>query len=129
MAGICILMPSVGCGTNLEDLLYNSLAGLGRSAMDQWLTDVANNRADQDDGDDTPDDMPPDETPPDTPDGATLFADNCAGCHGADGASGFAPNIRGKTTEELLEGLALPVHSSISLTDDEVAAISEFLNE
>jgi len=40
----------------------------------------------------------PVETPTSGPaDGATLYADNCSGCHGADGSGGQGPDIRDKT--------------------------------
>lgn len=42
----------------------------------------------------------PVETPSSTPtaaaDGAALFADNCAGCHGADGSGSSGPDVRGE---------------------------------
>lgn len=60
-------------------------------------------------------------------DGAALFATNCAACHGEDGASGFAPDVTGMSADEIAAGLELGVHASISLTDEEIAAIAEFL--
>ncbi|MFH0980837.1 MAG: cytochrome c [Planctomycetota bacterium] len=60
-------------------------------------------------------------------DGAALFAQDCAACHGADGASGFAPNISGFTAGDLSAGLQSATHSSMSLTDEEVAAVAAFL--
>lgn len=139
---------------------------MGRTTVDGWLTEVANNIADaqepvvdgegvdQDtdssdgsatDGDDmnsgdgnSSDDSDEGADPnggdggtdtPASPDGATVFANNCAACHGGDGASGFAPNIRGKTVDELLEGLTRAVHSAVVVTDEDVAAVAVFLGE
>ncbi|UCG16056.1 MAG: cytochrome c [Phycisphaerales bacterium] len=64
------------------------------------------------------------EAPDDGADGAALYAANCA-CHGPDGAG--PPDIRGLSAADLAAGLASPTHGTIELTDDEVAAIAEFL--
>ena len=47
-----------GCGTNFDEILYQSLAATGRTAFDIFLTDLANAIADRaedesDDGDDS----------------------------------------------------------------------------
>jgi mono/diheme cytochrome c family protein len=58
-----------------------------------------------------------------------LFADNCAGCHGADGTGGavFPGDITGTSAEALGTALGGAIHAAISLTDEEVAAIADFL--
>lgn len=61
-------------------------------------------------------------------DGSTLYSTNCSACHGADGASGFAPEITGTTEAELTTGLESATHGSISLTVEEIAAIADFLS-
>ena len=44
-----------GCGTNLNELLYQTASSVGRTAFDLWLTDQANQLTDSDDnGDDDP---------------------------------------------------------------------------
>jgi mono/diheme cytochrome c family protein len=230
LTAAALFLGLAGCGTNLEEILFQSTTALGRTAFDVFLTEVANDLADALDRDD----MPPDDgdgdadngdnggdgdgdggdggdggtngtdgvgageaiyadngcaachcadatggcaldapslvsVDPDilagslngdTPhpggtvdlsdqeladlaaylaslgdsgdgngglDGAALTADNCAACHGADGATGFAPDISGQSAAELAAGLESPTHGSISLSDDEVAAIAEFL--
>ncbi|MFQ5592283.1 MAG: c-type cytochrome, partial [Phycisphaerae bacterium] len=146
LPGPCLLMLCmiVGCGTNLDNVLYQTLAATGRTYLDLLLTDAANNLADaredqeasdaeDDTGDDAEDDGEDDGTDEHTGgdgtavDGAALFSVNCAACHGDDGASGFAPDITGKSAAELAAGLALPNHNAISLTDEEVSAIAQFL--
>jgi mono/diheme cytochrome c family protein len=60
-------------------------------------------------------------------DGAAVFAANCAACHGADGVSGFAPDIAGFSAADLTAGLSSGTHASIALTDEEIAAVAAFL--
>ena len=60
-------------------------------------------------------------------DGAALYADNCSACHGADGASGFAPDVTGLSEADMNGGLESGSHSAISLNTEEVAAITAFL--
>ena len=135
-AALTLLLGLTGCGTNIEELLYQSVTALGRTAFDVALTEVANDLADAL----ARDDAPPDDGDGDggngddgddggngPPDGAALYANNCAACHGADGASGFAPDISGQSAAELAVGLESPSHGAISLTEDEVAAIAQFL--
>ena len=62
------------------------------------------------------------------PDGAALYADNCAACHGDDGASGFAPDITGQSADELTAGLGSASHDGVAeLTAEEIDAIAAFL--
>ncbi|HRX84436.1 MAG TPA: rhodanese-like domain-containing protein [Phycisphaerae bacterium] len=60
-------------------------------------------------------------------DGAALFSTNCSACHGADGGSGFAPNVQGYTAAEVTTGLGSATHASITLTTEEIDAIALFL--
>ena len=57
-----------------------------------------------------------------------LFATNCAACHGEDGATGFAPDISGAEEADVIAGLELGAHASITLSEEEVAAIAAFLS-
>jgi hypothetical protein len=129
-----------GCGTNLEEILFQNATALGRTAFDIFLTDVANDLADAlecdgapdddgddgDDGDDVDDGDGDDVDDGDGPaDGAALFSNNCAMCHGADGTG--PPDVTGLSAADLSAGLESAVHGSVSLTEDEVVAIAEFL--
>lgn len=144
---LVLLMLVGGCGTNLDEVIYNAIRATAQTQFDLFLTDVANDVADAlerdtvvadedddadetDDGEGTADDGEDvDDTGDDVggADGAALFAANCSACHGEDGASGFAPDISGKSTDELSVGLELATHGAISLSDEEVAAIAAFL--
>jgi len=87
--------------------------------------------------DTTPASTPAATTPASTPtqaadDPATLFADNCAGCHGADGGGGSGPDLRG---EDNVDGIAEQVREggggmpafSGELTDAQIQAIAEYV--
>ena len=76
-------------------------------------------------------------TPASTPtqaadDPAALFADNCAGCHGADGSGGNGPDLRG---EDNVDGIAEQVREggggmpafSGELTDAQIQALAEYV--
>ncbi|MBN2562665.1 MAG: cytochrome c [Phycisphaerae bacterium] len=62
-----------------------------------------------------------------TPDGATLFANNCALCHGADGSG--PPDVTDSTAAEIQAKIdAGGLHAgAASLTTAEVVAIAAFL--
>ena len=140
-----VLAGLVGCGTNIDALLAQTGSAMATTTADILLTDFANQVADAfdqnaprpvddgedaDDGGDGDDDADGDDggdADADGADGATLYADNCASCHGADGASGFAPDITGMTADELSLGLESGAHGAISLTGEQVVAIAEFL--
>jgi hypothetical protein len=142
---ILLLIVAGGCGSGINDVLLQAFAATGQTIVDLALTEAVNCIAeacegtddvdgDQDgdngngedggnggDGDNGGDDGGGEL------DGAQLMADNCAACHGAEGASGFAPDITGMSGEELSAGVADPSHVPIDLTDAEFAAIAEFL--
>lgn len=132
-------MLAAGCGTNLEEALFQTVSAAGRTFLDLALTDLANDVADSFEreesapadqtGDDAGNDdggMDEDDATDGSADGAALFAANCSACHGDDGASGFAPDISGFAADALTTGLALPTHDAITMTEDEVAAIAAF---
>ena len=60
-------------------------------------------------------------------DGAALYADDCSACHGADGASGFAPDATGLSETDVAAGLGSGSHAAISLSEEEISAITMFL--
>jgi cytochrome c551 len=85
----------------------------------------------------TPASTPAATTPASTPtqaadDPATLFTENCAGCHGADGSGGNGPDLRG---EDDVDGIAAQVRDggggmpafSGSLTDAQIQALAEYV--
>lgn len=140
-----------GCGSNFDEILYQAFAATGRTAFDLFLTDLANDLADRADDDAALDDTDGDDGTGDGGDtddggdsdggdatdgdgtdggldGAALFAANCSACHGSDGASGFAPDVTGKSADEVIAAMSLTTHGSISLTDDELTAIAVFLS-
>jgi mono/diheme cytochrome c family protein len=59
--------------------------------------------------------------------GETFFGANCASCHGADGSSGFAPDIPGFSADDIAAGLESGVHASITATDADIADMAAYL--
>lgn len=116
--GLALALGVSGCGTNLDELLLQAAASVGRVVVDQAITEVGNELADAiaDDGVDSTDGDVDDGTDgsgggddgtggdgdngdggPDLPAegdasrGATTYADNgCANCHCADASGGCA---------------------------------------
>lgn len=146
MSGALLFLP--GCGSNIEEALFQAASATGRTSFDLFLTDFANALAGQLDevihgamtgGDANNGDTGNGDTGGGTTDGGggttdgggldggALFAANCAACHGADGASGFAPDITGSTADDLTAAMTLATHSSITLSDAELAAIATWL--
>ncbi len=135
-----LLIVATGCGTNLEEALFQTASAAGQTYLDLRLVDLANGvaaffeqgntppPADQSGGNAGNDNGAADggNATDGAPDGAALFAANCSACHGDDGASGFAPDISGFAADALTAGLALDTHTAISLTEDEIAAIAAF---
>ncbi len=64
-----------------------------------------------------------------TPDGAALYADNCASCHGMDGEGGIAPPVIGESAQEINNAImTVPLMMSLDfLSPEEIDAIAEFL--
>jgi mono/diheme cytochrome c family protein len=139
---ILLLIAAGGCGSGVNDALLQAFAATGQTIVDLALTEAINSIAeagaetngvdgdqDGDNGDNGGDDGNGGNggNGGDGLDGGQLLADNCAACHGADGASGFAPNIAGMSAEELSAGVADPAHAPVDLTEAEFAAIAEFL--
>ncbi|UCF33413.1 MAG: cytochrome c [Phycisphaerales bacterium] len=145
---ILLLIVAGGCGSGVNDVLLQAFAATGQTIVDLALTEAANSIAEAcEETDDVNGDQDSDNgngvdggngdngdngdnggNGGGELDGAQLMADNCAACHGADGASGFAPDITGMSGEELSAGVAGPSHVPIDLTDAEYAAIAEFLD-
>jgi mono/diheme cytochrome c family protein len=72
----------------------------------------------------------------DATNGATVYADNCAECHAADGSGGIGPSLQGEASEEgggevvevVLYGEdSMPAFPD--LTDQEVADLLAFLQD
>ncbi len=119
-AAVALMLGAVGCGSDLNQVLFETVAAAGRTFVDQVLTDVANTLADrEDDADGTPSDGDQDGDDVDGGDGdgdgdgngdgeppdggfdehigdpvageALYTANTCAVCHCADGAGGCLP--------------------------------------
>lgn len=149
IASLVLLIAIAGCGTNLAEVLSQSASAAGRTLVDLFITDLVNavadaadedgalddGDADGDDGDDGGDgsgdgddgDGTGDGGDGGAVDGAALFADDCAACHGADGASGFAPDITGQTADDVAAGLTSGTHGAITMTDEQITALAAFL--
>jgi len=146
--GFAVLLPSLaGCGTNADELLLQALNASGRTAVDQWLTSVANalagtpNTNDDepaDGGDSSPgdgDSEPDGGTAGDPVAGSGIFAaNNCGGCHCADATGGCAlgaPAIIGATIDRLMatfaETSAHPVKPVLS--EQGLADLAAFLDD
>lgn len=123
LLGLGLLVGVAGCGTNLDELLLQAAASVGRVVVDQAITEVANEVADAiaDDGVDSTNGDVDDGTDgsgdgddgtggdgdnggggPDLPAegdasrGATIYADSgCASCHCADASGGCALSAPG----------------------------------
>ncbi len=139
-------LVSIGCGTNFEEILLQAASALGRTALDLSITELANDLAngstnepdDQDSDIDDADDMatdepdlgdsPGDDGSSDVARGETLVTDNCSACHGADGASGFAPSIQGASADEIASKIGgADGHLVVSLSDQDAEDMAAFL--
>ncbi|MGB2984628.1 MAG: hypothetical protein WBE26_01985 [Phycisphaerae bacterium] len=146
-----LLVGLAGCGTNLNELLYQSASALGRTYLDLLLTDAANNVADALDEDGAPpsdegeDDGDTDDGNGDDEDGGGVSFDDltgdpaageplyasCAGCHCADASGGCLPGATGlvgasaESLDEFLRGGAS--HPSSDLTDQEIVDLEAYL--
>ena len=140
LAAIGLFVGVAGCGVNVSELLFSAADATGNTLVDILLTEFANqvvggdqqaddnantNENDNENGNDNTNDNANDNSGDDP--GATLFASNCAGCHGADGTGSVGPNITGYSAADIEAGLSSAIHGSISLTADEMAQIATFL--
>jgi mono/diheme cytochrome c family protein len=146
--GLLFAVGVAGCGVNASQLLFSAADATGNTLLDIWLTEFANdvvgagqeeanentneNANENENGNanentNTNENTNGNDNGGESP-GATLFADHCASCHGADGTGGFGPDITGDSAAEISSALSsISVHSSISLTEAEIADIATFL--
>jgi len=150
LAAIALALGLAGCGTNLDEILFQSGTALGRTYLDLLLTDVANTLADRCDQDDEPidgdqngdaaDDGNGDDggvtdggfedLVGDPAAGEPLYA-SCAACHCADAVGGCLPGTPGvvgvsaETLDEFLRGDA--PHPPSDLTDQEIVDLEAYL--
>lgn len=150
--GIASLLGLAGCGTNLEEILFQSGAAIGRTYVDLLLTDMANTLADQldqedeavdedqngdddddggdDDGDGGSTDGNFDDLTGDPAAGEPLYA-SCAACHCADATGDCLPGagaligVSAETLDEFLRGDA--GHPPSDLTDQEIVDLEAYL--
>ena len=139
-----LLVGLAGCGSGVNDILFQALSATGQTIVDMAITDAVNAIIDARDEEEEPagdDDAADDDADADDggdgdvdagggdgePDGAALYATSCAACHAADGSGGAGPGVIAYSAADLTDGLGSAVHGSITLTEDEVAAIAEFL--
>lgn len=144
-----VVIAVAGCDSLGDAALQTGEAGV-RTLVDILLTEWTNQLADAlvdgpdggsedvgdsdiDDGDDMggDDDMMTDDDM--MIDGAVirgemLVSDNCAACHGADGASGFAPDIQGLSQDRISESIAGEAgHVMVDLSEQEIGELAAFL--
>jgi len=128
-----LLLGLVGCGSGVNEALYQTASAAGRTALDIFLTELANALADTfdqtatppaDDGDDGTEDgdgngngdvddgdgedVSPGELIPDPANGEAVYAVGCASCHCADGSGGCAmsaPGLVGASFDTLSDDL------------------------
>ena len=149
--GFALLVAVPGCGTNLNELLFQASTAASRTVLDLWLTDLANQLADSfdddggsadadsgghdghDDEHDTGGGTGPGDLTGDRVAGSAVFSANgCASCHCADAAGGCAlsaPSILGAGVDRLSEFLTgATVHPlTVDLTDQELVDLEAFL--
>ena len=129
-----LLLGLIGCGSGVNEALYQTASAAGRTALDIFLTELANALADTfdqtatppaDDGEDGTEDgngdgnwdvddgdgedVSPDELTSDPDAGQAVYADNgCAPCHCDDGSGGCAmsaPGLVGASFDTLSDDL------------------------
>lgn len=72
---------------------------------------------------------------PDNANGTTVFADNCAVCHGDTGGGGTGPKLAGKAIaldtviDTVFNGKESMPEFGSSLTDQEIADVSAYVSE
>ena len=144
-----LAVPFAGCGTNLDEVLFQSGAATGRTLIDLWLTDFANRLADSldpngaaaGDGGSTTDQggggtgggAGSTDLTGDPAAGQTVFtANNCTSCHCADASGGCAlsaPPIAGVASDTIdarLRGDAShPL--KVALSDQDLADLQAYL--
>lgn len=149
---VVFFMSLSGCGSNLDEVFYQTAAATGRTSLDLLLTDLANTLADSLDragttapgdeldednggGDTTPPVGPPlEELTGDADAGEGIFASNsCAACHCADAGGGCAldaPSLVGVSTETLddrLRGDVAHPGGKFNLTNQDITDLQAYL--
>lgn len=126
-----LAMLVCGCGTNFDEILYQSLAATGRTAFDIFLTDLANAIADraEDDSDNGDDSDGDDGT------GESIYVSNgCAACHCADASGGCALDapalldVDVETLDEFLRGDTPHTGGKYDLTDQDILDLEVYLS-
>lgn len=146
--GIGLLLGFSGCGTNIEEILFQSAAAIGRTYVDLLLTDAVNTLAEQGEQQDEPADDEQDGGDADDGDGGDATGGNlgdltgdpaageplyasCAACHCADASGDCLPGagpVVGASAESLDEYLRGDAgHVPSDLTDQEIVDLEAYL--
>jgi len=144
-----LLIGLVGCGSGVNEALYQTASAAGRTALDIFLTELANaladtfdqtatppdddgNGGDADDGDGNggDEDVPFDDLVGDPVAGEPLYA-SCAACHCADAGGDClpgAPGVVGASAEALDEFLRGDAsHPPSDLSNQEIVDLEAYL--
>jgi len=149
LLGVLLL---AGCGTNARDILYQAGSALGRTYLDQLLTDIANDLAaaveEQPDDGEEPDDSNGDDGDtgndngggslddlvPDAAAGEAVYTSKgCGSCHCADAAGNCAlsaPTLQGidrQLLDDVIRGSAAHLGGKPPLSDQELVDMAAWL--
>lgn len=127
-AALALVMAcGAGCGNNVADLLYQGVTAAGNTALDLWLTQFANDLADQFN--------PPPDDGADLPRGdaaageQTFIAKGCSVCHGPSAEGGLGPELAGVNQWETMIALFGEggVHRGTTLSEEEIEDVATWI--
>lgn len=149
---VVCLMGLSGCGTNFDEVLYQTASATGRTILDRLLTDLANTLADsfdlggapaqgdELDGDNSGSDTVPPLGPPleeltgDPAAGEGVYTSNsCAACHCADAGGGCAlsapslVDVETETLDDRLRGDVDHPGGKFNFTNQDIVNLQAYL--